>query len=134
MPGVAAEVAAFIADWGNFIIDQAVLGASLSRTMFSQNDTSPTVRQKVKDARGFGDMLTLLQNQVLLFAVQDSPVEASVNYRFEMSRAFRLGQFYSSPMGSGDPTLDRCAIGTAIVPQARPCSSSPSRATGRRGC
>lgn len=33
---------------------------------------------------------------MLLFAVQDAPVERSTAYRFEMSRAYRVGEFHSS--------------------------------------
>jgi hypothetical protein len=107
---------AFIMAYGDFVLDSAVLGASISRTLYTQGDATPTATRKVKDARGFGYATDLLGSQDLLSSLADIQTEGDKSFRFEMSRVHRIGEF---AIGSSLDSDDSCGIGKAILPQVR---------------
>ena len=105
-------VRGFIFDWGNFVLDTATLGATLTRTMHTEPTASKYIVQKAKNGQQFGDMLSLLRGQGVTSPTFEVLNENSVAVRFETSKTFRSGELVGFA-----PDLDTCAIGGSVLPQ-----------------
>lgn len=91
-PNANASAGAFISEWGNFIFDRAVLGASVFRTLYTQPDASDVTIQRAKARGMIGDFNGLLRSQDPSTAVSDVISENGKRYRFETSRGFNVGE------------------------------------------
>lgn len=99
-----------------------MIGASLYRTLYCQNDTSRLSVERAKDAYHFGEVKGLLSSQD-----SESPFDwLERQFRLEISETFRVGELSTSwnPLRDGQvfstmTAMDRCAIGSAILPKVR---------------
>jgi hypothetical protein len=98
----------FVNDFGNFVMDRALMGAELYRTLYTQSSATDTAIQRMKAAELFGDMNALVGAQDLSSPSSEVLVENDKSIRFEMSKIFRVGE---TALG------DKCDVGGNIYPQ-----------------
>ena len=107
--GDASAAVAFILEWGNFVVDKAVMGAALHRTLYTQADATDMTVQRAKAMELMGDMSGLLGSQDPSAATSDVISENGKRYRFEVSKTYSIGDMVGGP----------CDIGGGMNPQVR---------------
>ena len=107
--GDASAAVAFILEWGNFVVDKAVMGAALHRTLYTQADATDMTVQRAKAMELMGDMSGLLGSQDPSAATSDVISENGKRYRFEVSKTFNVGNLVGGA----------CDIGDTVNPQVR---------------
>ena len=116
-PNASAAALPFIFEWGNFVLDKAVMGSVLYRTLYTQGDATDMAVQRAKARDLVGDMGGLVGSQDPSLAQSHVISENGKNFRFELSKSFNVGELQGVA----------CRIGSGINPQVRqPPSGLPS--------